>query len=327
MLSTKIGILGSRPLGTIRYRSLSFLSKLKIKSNRDISEEVSNDNLPKGTGNGPFIELPTFKPLGNPSDLLNVTLPQSSKLNIRNGAIIGLNGDLKTLSSNPQILHKTEYQELLSNSSVSLLISGGMNNYSIIEINNIDEKWTLLNDENIVAWTGYDLKLKPIEVLASRNSFQTEGKGIIVVNGDEQLYDITLGSNEQIIINPSSLIGYNSAVSYTTLKGPWAQLLNLSNKIRLPSIVRPYTKKVKTFFNLQYSKLVLSIGIHDQMNTIATYWRTIKQFVSLNVINMLYSKPIYFRVSGPGRLLLDNNVQLPNRKTFTKKEINNILRS
>lgn len=312
---------------TVGLRSISILSKLKLNSSQDISKEISNDNLPKGTGNGPFIELPSFKPLGNPSDLLNITLPQSSKLSIRNGTIIGINGDLKNLSSVPQILHKTEYQELMSNSSVSLLINGGMNNYSIIEVNSIDDKWTILNDKNIIAWTGFNLQLKPIELLERCNSFQTDGKGIIIVNGEEQLFDITLSPNEQILINPNSLIASNSSISYSTLNSPWTEPFKFSWKIQLPTIFHSYINSFKSFISSQYSRIITSLGIINQTKILKSYYNSLKQFITFNVINMFYNKPIYFKITGPGRLLLDNNVHLKNRKNFTKKEINDILRN
>ena len=312
---------------TIGLRSIGILSKLKRNSSQDISKEISNDNLPKVTGNGPFIELPSFKPLGNPSDLLNITLPQSSKLSIRNGTIIGINGDLKNLSSVPQILHKTEYQELMSNSSVSLLINGGMNNYSIIEINGIEDKWTILNDKNIIAWTGFNLQLKPIELLEKCNSFQTNGKGIIIVNGEEQLFDITLSPNEQILINPNSLIASNSSISYSTLNRPWTEPLKLSRNFQLPTVFRSYINSFKSSISSQYSKIIISLGIINQMKVLKSYYNSFKQFITYNLINKFYNKPIYFKITGPGRLLLDNNVHLTNRKNFTKKEINDILRN
>ncbi|CUM55402.1 unnamed protein product [Debaryomyces tyrocola] len=312
---------------TVGLRSIGILSKLKLSSSQDISEEISNDNLPKVTGNGPFIELPSFKPLGNPSDLLNITLPQSSKLSIRNGTIIGINGDLKNLSSVPQILHKTEYQELKSNSSVSLLINGGMNNYSIIEVNSIEDKWTILNDKNIIAWTGFNLQLKPIELLERCNSFQTDGKGIIIVNGEEQLFDVTLSHNEQILINPNSLIASNSSISYSTLNRPWTEPLKFTRNFQLPTIFHSYINSFRSFISSQYSRIITSLGIINQMEILKRYYNSFKQFITYNVINKFYNKPIYFKITGPGRLLLDNNVHLTNRKNFTKKEINDILRS
>mmetsp|Transcript_5763 Transcript_5763/g.6917 ORF Transcript_5763/g.6917 Transcript_5763/m.6917 type:complete len:328 (-) Transcript_5763:104-1087(-) len=316
-----------RSLGTFGLRYISVLSKFKWNKSLDISEEISNENLPKGTGKGPFIELPTFKPLGNPSDLLNITLPQSSKLSIRNGTIIGINGDLKNLTSVPQILHKTEYQELMSNTSVSLLISGGMNNYSIIEVNSIEDKWTILNDKNIIAWTGFNLQLNPIDVLEKCNSFQTNGKGIIVVNGEEQLFDITLNANEQILINPNSLIAYNSSISYATLNSPWTQPLSFFRKFQFPTIAQSFIGSIKSFIGSQYSRVITSLGINDQMNVLKNYYNSVKQFVTFNIINKLYNKPIYFKITGPGRLLLDNNNHIPNRKNFSKKEINDIIRN
>lgn len=312
---------------TVGLRSIGILSKLKLSSSQDISKEISNDNLPKVTGNGPFIELPSFKPLGNPSDLLNITLPQSSKLSIRNGTIIGINGDLKNLSSVPQILHKTEYQELKSNSSVSLLINGGMNNYSIIEVNSIEDKWTILNDKNIIAWTGFNCRLKPIELLERCNSFQTDGKGIIIVNGEEQLFDVTLSHNEQILINPNSLIASNSSISYSTLNRPWTEPLKFTRNFQLPTIFHSYINSFRSFISSQYSRIITSLGIINQMEILKRYYNSFKQFITYNVINKFYNKPIYFKITGPGRLLLDNNVHLTNRKNFTKKEINDILRS
>ncbi|ODV80637.1 uncharacterized protein CANTADRAFT_37599, partial [Suhomyces tanzawaensis NRRL Y-17324] len=162
---------------------------------------------PTVTGNGPFVALPEFEPIGSPSHLLNVSLPSSSKLNIRSGSMVAIDGDLSKLASTTRWLTPhTDYEEVRTNAAVSLVINGNGENYSIIDIKDAREQWSILRDDSIVAWTGFSLKLTPTSIVRRENSFLSYGKGVIVVNSPTQLLEITLKEGEEMVVNPDSLV-------------------------------------------------------------------------------------------------------------------------
>ncbi|CAH2353909.1 altered inheritance of mitochondria protein 24, mitochondrial [[Candida] railenensis] len=226
-------------------RNISILSKIRNsvsgkKNSTDISGAVATNNLPRATGNGPFAELPKFEAIGQPSSLLNVTLPASSRLNIRNGSIIAMNGNLNHLTTSLKNLsnfYPLIYQEIKSVSPVSILISGSGTNFSILDIGSSSEKWIIANSKNVIAWSGYDLQLIP----ESRNlvrqgslfrldrftGLHTAGKGKLVLSGKNDLFDIELSEGEELMLEPSVLIAHNDigAAHFRTIRG--SQLFQL----------------------------------------------------------------------------------------------------
>ncbi|KAK6463103.1 hypothetical protein DFJ63DRAFT_334660 [Scheffersomyces coipomensis] len=292
------------------------------------------------TGSGPFIELPQFRSIGNPSKLLNITLPQSSRLNIRHGSMVAINGDLSQLVSYTRSLTKfTQYEELHSGDSVSVVINGNNKNYAIIDaeskssnVNNTP--WIVLNDENIIAWTGYNFELKSKSILDKYRSFETSGKGTLVINGDNELFSIQLNPNESLLVNPSTLIATNGSISFKVLDGQNnATLTNILKSI--PSINLPTVGIIGSFVNsirarINSLKALITtnqviVDINRYIGTTSQYIAKIYDSIKLSLTGTIIKKrPIYIEIKGPSKLIINNNTSVPNHRLFTKTEIEKI---
>jgi uncharacterized protein (AIM24 family) len=318
---------------TVR-RSLGFFS-------RGNSLETTKVEKPKFTGNGPFVELPTFSSIGEPSKLLNITLPESSLLNIRDGSMVVINGEINGMQSvTKELAAGIEYQALRSSSPASLVINGNNKNYSVIRIEN--EEWFILNGESIVAWTGFDLELLAVRKLGKFTSFQSKGKGVLVVNGENNLVDLQLESGDEIWVSPSSFVASSTPglefgiVESETILGNTSFRMP---KIHLPRYLLPreglagsvsnQIRSVNSQIKSKYSQLIEAISspqISNTWNITKPYLRNTSHFIQLNLINSLRTKPIFFKIQGPGRLLLSNSKMATNRYTFTKEEIQTIFK-
>lgn len=317
----------------------NIFSRLGLKK-KPLSTSVTFANKPTFTGSGPFVELPQFNPIGSPSTLLNVTLPASSSLNIRSGSTVALDGSLLSLSSTDKLLHGTSYQQLRSNSPVSLIINGNSENYSIIDIKDKEEKWVILHDQNLISWTGFSLELSPIKVLLKYRTFESKGKGTLVVDGDSQLFDIELKVNEEISLNPNAFVA--TSISSDKIR---LEVLKRS-AYKLPNLLPNFFSKVDTRLGLIGGVLNPIRGVLDKgrlnynkaidaitSKEVVTAWNQIKhhlstsnQFVQVYVLSyILNTKPITFRLQGPGRVLFNNNGQVSQR-AFTRQEIYDINR-
>ncbi|CAH6723807.1 hypothetical protein CLIB1444_20S01178 [[Candida] jaroonii] len=301
----------------------------------DISETIATRNLLQGTGNGPFIELPHFSPIGNPTNLLNVKLPQSSNLNIRLGSLIAVNGDLKHLSTvNRKLSESTYFQILQCQEATSLIIGGKLkpnrqNHYKLIDIDYRDQ-WMVYNDENLIAWTGYNFELNKFEFLDRWSSFKTSGKGIILVNDGNEIMELDVLEGEKVIVDTNSLIASNNLPSRFSI------LKNDSKLPPLPKISWPFTapqflKRFNNYLAIQTKKTIENMGLSSTVGDINFVMRRIKYFfqngllfLQLNVINKLFRKSIMIEFQGPCKVLTSSNATAPNGKNFTKEEINKI---
>lgn len=302
----------------------------------DITESIATRNLLQGTGSGPFIELPHFSPIGNPTNLLNVKLPQSSNLNIRLGSLIAVNGDLKHLSTvNRKLSESTHYQILQCQESTSLIIGGKLkpnrqNHYKLIDIDYRDQ-WMVYNDENLIAWTGYNFELSKLEFLERWSSFQTSGKGIILVNDGNEIMEMDIVEGEKVILDTNSLIASNNLPSrFSVLKND-GKLPSLP-KISWPIITAPrFLKRCNNYIGAQTKKGIENMGLASTISDIKYFMRRVKfffnsgfLFLQLNVINKMFRKSIMIEFQGPCKVLVSSNASAPNSKNFTKEEINKI---
>lgn len=299
--------------------------------------ELSNDALPAGTGRGPFVELPQFKPLGNPSHLLNVTLPRHSTLNIRNGAIVALNGDLSHITTTPVLW----YQQLFVTEPASLLVSGRTDRGDIYTILDASKhQWTVLRGDNVIAWLGFDLKLERVATFDKFTSLQTSGKGTIVVNGKNQLFDVEVAPGESILVNPNVVVATTAPLQPKVLHGRtraseyvppgvWTTV----RVLRRPLDYLPESVAITVRLALSNTSRLL----HERWTSVTEPLRhnrelqkalaSVKQAwltLLLHAKALLFRKPIFVEVTGPAKLLLANDSQVPNRRIFSKREINKL---
>lgn len=267
----------------------------------DITHSLSSRNKLTGTGNGPFIELPTFEPIGKTvTNLLSVKMPQSSNLCIKYGNIIGINGNLDSLSRVNRKLNEEYYQILQSEESVSLLIGGNqhsnqLNHYKILNIEDKSESWIVLRENNLIAWTGYDFDIESCNVLEKFNSIKTIGKGTILLNNGNKHLTIDLGPEEKIYVNPSNLIAYN---------GGEVILRVLNNRLALYPRITTIINHIKSW---QWVKSITSLLIYKYLKPLS-----------------MITTPVLVEVEGPRTLLISNDLTASNTKVFTVNELNGL---
>lgn len=285
---------------------------------------MSSSELLTGTGQGPFIEIPEFKAIGTPSNVLNVKLPQSSNLNIKLGATIAMNGDLTNINIVNRKLGNMKYQILQSQAPASLLIGGRIrsnciNNYCVVDINAKDDQWTILDDSSIVAWSGYDLELQPVDILKKWSSYKTTGKGRVVLSGNNSIFTVNIQPGEKMLINPTSLIAANGDFRFRITPG----LFNL------PKFTSPFTMPKFKIPKLSLTSSLKMPKLPDDAQRYITrtkyFFQNTGLFIKLSIIQAF--KPVFIEVLGPCDLLISTNSQVPNRLFLTKQEINSIRQS
>lgn len=294
--------------------------------------DLTNSLLPRSTGAGPFIELPTVEPIGEPGTALRIQLPESSTLNIRTTSLTALNGNISDISGDLKSLtSKIWYQSVRLSSPMCLLVSGatsGANNYSVINVKKGD-KWELANVDNLVAWAGYDLSVSP-KANGLRTSLLCEGTGFLVINGFHNVLDLTIGENEQILLNPNSLIASNVSLNRLARLGV-TSISNFNSKgfaipFPLRAVYAKYSTIVKSSFRSSAASLGAALGLHQNVGLSTERWqqrlREVQKWLSLTVRSRIFNTaPLYYSVVGPARILVIDRCQVPNRLNFTKSQI------
>lgn len=313
-------------------RHAGFFSRFrgKLRSQNDVSNAVSSNSLPKLSGLGPFVELPSFKPLGESNDSLNVKMPDGSKISILSGSIVAMNGDISKLHSDTKHINNYQFQEVTSGAPASLLVNGGRGTYVMINIDDKAESWRIMNNYNVLAWTGFTLELHPDSTFSQFEGFTTSGKGTLVIRGENDAFAVHLGPGEEFIVNPGCLIAANTrpvplSLNYTRypiLPAEWRLRLQ-AYKSYLCNLIRPGIRQCKTWYTAMISKL----GINEAFKTVATYTGMVSFFWRIYIANNLRQKPVYFKVKGPASLLIDNRHHASNKQYFSKIEMDRIIRN
>ena len=224
---------------SLKYSSLTKSSiRPIITSSTTNQQAILNSSTitidkPLVTGSGPFVEVPKFKPIGNPAKILQVVLPQSSKLNVRSisNSIIAIdNSSTDQAPDNEAFIvnnkHSViDYQEIYSKCDLNLIIQGNNeNNFKLIELKNQQLKsqddWIILQDYNLIGWIdNFKLNIESIDLLDKFSSLKVNGNGYVLIDGgSNEVYELDLDENEDMLVNLNSLIAINkpSSISLAT---------------------------------------------------------------------------------------------------------------
>lgn len=313
----------------------SVRSTFRNYSTLDVSRQLSNDVLPKGSGNGPFAETPSFEVIGDVGDLINVTMPQSSSIFIKSGTLVASNGDLNSLSSSLTTINGVPYTELISPIATSILVNNASSSYSTIEVTK-DEPWVILGTDQLTGWTGLNLRLQSLDLTGNKTSIECMGKGKVLVNGEENLARVFLDPHESIYVDPRSLVAFNTDIKFVVASNEsntWSLLhSNISKVLRIVqslSVVRSLIRwgnllasQSKAYINRTLQRL----GVEAYVFKGKHFWHILKNFLRVNVYNILRRKPIYVAAKGPGEILIHNSRRLP-REIFSKSKLDKILHS
>ncbi|CAN3359852.1 hypothetical protein DICA3_D07074 [Diutina catenulata] len=273
---------------------------------------------PLASGNGPFVELPTFTTLGSPSNLLNITVPSSGCLNIRDGYLVGIDGDLDGIMTTETVHNGLKYHAVQPFNPISVLVAAKAANYAILN-NSPVTKWTILNHQNIIAWSGHNLDLNPKHVTSKLVSFQAIGEGKVVVNGTNQrLFDVVVEDGERMLVNSNAVVATTTNLNFVGIRRPrmtWPSLPRL-HLPKLPNF--GYFANLKMWWDEQKSKLQTSDAArvwHEISSACGRGWR----WVQLQFLDRVWRTPIYAEITGPARVLV-NNQSISSGRLFSNAE-------
>ncbi|RCK62881.1 Altered inheritance of mitochondria protein 24, mitochondrial [Candida viswanathii] len=307
---------------------------------------------PLVTGSGPFIELPKFKTVGDQSNLLQIIIPQSSSnlnIQINSSSIIGINGyateGTDFVFKNKYIPGGLEFQELTTTGTdLNLLVQG--NSYKLIELAKGGAPWTLLRDENLIGWIeNYKLEFQPVEVLAKFKSLKIGGSGYVLINGVHDVLDFNLAPQEEILINPNSLIAISNSegspeLSYQLIPhGIFDFKLPKLPNVSLPThgilgnvfnpikdFLRDIKNKYRTFVQSNRDVIYLNEYVTKAIEAVAkTYGYVYSKLFYTTDGAILRRNPIFLKVKGPARIIMNNSEVVNNNQVYTIKEIRRVV--
>lgn len=291
---------------------------------------------PQVTGAGPFAARPHFHAIGHPSTILSITLPQSSSIYISQSSILAANVELNTIEKETALLYGVPYQQLKATEASNLLIHE-QSHYRVLDA---AKQWTVFDSRRIIGWTGSDVefsgKLSAFSASGDYNSVKISGKGHIVLDdASSTIFNLQIEPNNEILINPNALIAINTG-AMPHLK---PQVLTPGtyelHKLDLPHfdwprwIVNPIKQaqaSISGFWNQLNPRRVL--------DPIGSYWEPIKRqfskmwhwvYVKING-RLIRRNPIYFKVTGPAEILIENQQMVANNKMFSSEEITKLFK-
>lgn len=172
--------------------------------------DLSDQNLPRVTGGGPFVDVPKFDPIESSGAIMSIQLPESGHLNIRTASIVALNGKMNNLEAAVNYLKPGMwYQSVRLNTPVSLLVSGGDHNYMLLETQR-DDKWIFNSFDSVVAWSGQDLSVFLPRKVSASSEFHCEGSGTIMIQSTLKPFELNVNTGENIIVSSNAILASNA---------------------------------------------------------------------------------------------------------------------
>ncbi|KAK3367836.1 mitochondrial biogenesis AIM24-domain-containing protein [Podospora didyma] len=164
-----------------------------------------------------------FEVLGAPSSLLSVTLSASQRLYTRRGTLVSVAGKVENAQSTLSILSPLRraflgvpflYQRISSTTPITALIGtkSPSTTFSVLHLDGTTD-WMVAQRNALLAWTGHTLAVSPriqrVLSLAHWGSTHLTGRGLAALSAPGQIYELTLGEGEKIVIHPSHVVAYS----------------------------------------------------------------------------------------------------------------------
>lgn len=253
--------------------------------------------------------------------MLNITIPASGCVNIRLGFVVGVDGDVNGIMSTATNHNGLEYHAVQPLTPVLVLIAGRSANYALLD-NNVHDQWTVLNQRHIIAWSGLNLDLAPTRVLSKLASYQATGNGTLVVNCDEtgSLFNVEIKNGEEVMLNPNAVVATTTPVEYTALQ---KARIKFGWTSWLPQITLPRLGLIG-LIGVKWDGIkdkIITKDIRLILNQALSYWHQCTKWVAHNIFRRIQRTPIYARVRGPAKLLLNTKLMMANGRLFTNSEI------
>ncbi|SCW02721.1 LAFE_0F12816g1_1 [Lachancea fermentati] len=272
----------------IMWQALKIIPKgsrtIHYTASRYTQELIEFSSRKSGTAQGPFSELPEFKPLQGSMMLklpsfctIYTRLDKISALNVEQSAAKQPFLSLDALENAPFSKVSTGEHPV----NATMVSSTPMSNITIIQIDDYKQGWYLTDPENDVLCYSGDLKLE--------FGHSLRGRGIVAIGGKGPVYQLNLEPGENITVNPDSILGYNDKVSL--------RISELKSKTVIPQFIKSWSK----------SNFALNFGHY--YDRFALWWG-----------KLFHKDKIYCKIQGPGSLLLQTAF-VPGSKVCSDDEL------
>lgn len=235
-----------------------------------------------GTGSGPFVELPDFQPL---QDSILLKIPSSSHIFGKLDRINIISAESYDEQSPCILTEKIDngFFKLSTGEKPVNLICNSLTPLSDIAVVKLDDYihgWSITDmGRNIMCYSG-DLFL---------NNGRICGRGIFALNIKGSIYQLTLNSEDELLITPESILGYDNNIT-----------LNLQKLNSTMDFSRALNNNVPKGLRSFYDKVLLK-------------W-----------VRVFDKDKLYYKVRGPGTLLIQTHF-IPSANLYTNKELLNAL--
>ncbi|CUS23737.1 LAQU0S11e03114g1_1 [Lachancea quebecensis] len=253
---------------------------------RKLNTLVNISSRKSGSFGGPFSQLPEFTPL---QDSILISLPSSCTVYTKTDKISVIsadpNGTEKAVIFKEAVLG-SGFSRLFTQEepiNAMLVSSTPMSNVLVLELDDYNDGWRLTNPQNSVMCYSGDLNF-------ASNGHHLVGRGVVAVSGEGPVYQLQLGENESIIVNPDSVLGHDNKVCLKTSV--------LGSHAGIPEFIRKSLS--------QYAQ--------SYLETLNITWH-----------KLFARSRTFYRATGPGTLLLQTSF-VPGAKVFTDDDLSKALK-
>ncbi|KAL2135119.1 hypothetical protein VTI74DRAFT_9712 [Chaetomium olivicolor] len=163
-----------------------------------------------------------FEVIGTPFSMLSVTLSASQRLYTRRGTLVSVAGKVENAQSTLSLLSPLRraflgipflYQRISSTTPITALIGtkSPSTSFSVLHLDGTTD-WMVAQRNALLAWTGHTLTPTPrIQqglTIAHWGNTQLTGRGLAALASPGQIYELTLGDGEEIVLHPSHVVAY-----------------------------------------------------------------------------------------------------------------------
>ncbi|KUI56392.1 Altered inheritance of mitochondria protein 24, mitochondrial [Cytospora mali] len=204
-----------------------------------------------------------FEVLGSPYSLLSVTLSASQRLYTRRGTLVTLAGKAQNTQSTLRLLSPVShallgmpflYQRISSTTPVTALIATKSPNttFSVLHLDGTTD-WQIAQRNALLAWTGHTLTITPrIQrglAPAHWGNHHVTGRGLVALAAPGQIYQVTLGEGEELVVHPSHVVAYsvnrNAPAPFRFKSSSWTLQVPSVPESLVPQGFRKFWKDMK----------------------------------------------------------------------------------
>ncbi|ROV87393.1 hypothetical protein VSDG_09668 [Cytospora chrysosperma] len=263
-----------------------------------------------------------FEVLGSPYSMLSVTLSASQRLYTRRGTLVTVAGKAQNTQSTLRLLSPFShallgmpflYQRISSTTPVTALIATKSPNttFSVLHLDGTTD-WQVAQRNALLAWTGHTLSITPrIQrrlAPAHWGNHHVTGRGLVALAAPGQIYQVTLGEGEELVVHPSHVVAYsvnrNAPLPFRFKSSSWTLQVPSVPESLVPEGLRKFWKDMKATGTYKFLA-----GVLFSMRTTAR--------------RSIFGDRLFLQFKGPTTLLMSSRgVRVSD--VLTKEQVNDI---